>query len=144
MSSTLKKKPRSIRVAALAVLSVVIATFAMTSCTPEDVAAVHAAAQQQSATLAVMRSQSSLSDDQLARLANCESSGNPAARSRSGKYLGLYQFNQGTWNSTAAKVLPKYVGVSPAAAPPEVQDAMARALYMARGRSPWPVCGRRL
>ncbi len=86
----------------------------------------------------------SLSDAQLARLANCESSGNPRAVSKSGTYHGLYQFNQRTWNGVASAVLPSYVGVKPSQAPPYVQDAMARALYKARGRSPWPVCGRRI
>ena len=114
------------------------------ACTAEEQALVVANAQQNQATLAAQRSQNSLSDAQLARLAKCESGGNPAARSRNGLYMGLYQFNQGTWNSTAASVLPEYVGVSPAVAPPWVQDAMARALYSARGRSPWPVCGRRI
>ena len=132
------------------VLSRVVATCALAllgltaACSAEDQAAVANHLQTQNAALASMEVQSGLSDAQLARLANCESGGNPAARSSNGKYLGLYQFNQGTWNSTAASVLPAYVGVSPAAAPAEVQDAMARALYNARGRSPWPVCGRRL
>jgi len=122
-----------------------LALVALTSaCSAQDQAVVGAPAQDQTAVLASMRSQSGLSDAQLARLANCESGGNPQARSRNGRYLGLYQFNQGTWNSTAQSVLPEFVGVSPAAAPPEVQDAMARALYSVRGRSPWPVCGRRL
>lgn len=142
--STPKKKPRSIRVAALAVFSLLVAMFAMSACTPEETAAMNAVADHQNGVLAVVRSQSNLSDAQLARLANCESGGNPTARSRNGKYLGLYQFNQGTWNSTAQSVLPLYVGVSPAIAPPDVQHAMARALYAARGRSPWPVCGRRI
>ena len=54
--------------------------------------------------------------------------------------MGLYQFDQRTWNGVARSVLPEFVGVSPAVAPAEVQNAMARALYAARGRSPWPVC----
>jgi len=123
---------------ALAVLAVAA------GCSPEQQAAFSVHIDNQNAVLASVRSQSGLSDDQLARLANCESGGNPTARSRNGKYLGLYQFNQGTWNSTARSVLPSYVGVSPAIAPPEVQHAMARALYSARGRSPWPICGRRI
>jgi hypothetical protein len=84
------------------------------------------------------------SDASLARLARCESGGNPRAVSRSGRYFGLYQFDQHTWNGVASSVMPDYVGVSPAAAPPEVQTALARALHSARGRSPWPVCGRRM
>jgi hypothetical protein len=126
-------------------ISGALALAAITAaCAPGDQALVAAAGQNRTAVLASMRSQSGLSDQQLARLANCESGGNPASRSRNGKYHGLYQFNQGTWNSTAKSVLPEFVGVAPSAAPAEVQDAMARALYAARGRSPWPVCGRRM
>ena len=84
------------------------------------------------------------SDASLARLAKCESGGNPKAVSRSHRYFGLYQFDQRTWNGVANSVMPSYVGVSPADAPPEVQSALARALHAARGRSPWPVCGRRM
>ena len=86
----------------------------------------------------------SLSDEQLARLARCESGGNPRAVSASGKYHGLYQFDQRTWNGIASSVAPEYVGTRPSAAPPEVQNAMARGLHAQRGRSPWPVCGRRM
>lgn len=143
MCSTPKKKPRSTKLFALVALCL-SAMFIAASCTPEEAALViQAKSQEQQATLAVWNSRS-LSDAQLARLAKCESGGNPAARSKNGKYHGLYQFNQGTWNGTAKSVLPAYVGVNPAAAPPEVQHAMARALYSARGRSPWPVCGRRI
>ena len=140
--STLKKKPRSTRLAALALIC--LGVLFASSCTPEEITAASALRDRQDAVLTSMRTKSGLTDDQLARLANCESSGNPAARSASGKYLGLYQFDQRTWNGTAASVLPEYVGVSPAAAPPEIQSAMARFLYFVRGRSPWPVCGRRL
>ena len=94
-------------------------------CSPEQQAAFSVHIDNQNAVLASVRSQSGLSDDQLARLANCESGGNPTARSRNGKYLGLYQFNQGTWNSTARSVLPSYVGVSPAIAPPKATPRAA-------------------
>ncbi|MFN8049892.1 MAG: transglycosylase family protein [Acidimicrobiales bacterium] len=136
--------PRTALTRALALGALAILALGGAACTPEEQAVVANNIQQQNAVLTAVRSQSSLTDDQLARLANCESGGNPRARSRSGKYFGLYQFNQGTWNGVAASVLPQYVGVSPADAPPAVQDAMARALYAARGRSPWPVCGRHL
>lgn len=85
-----------------------------------------------------------LSDAQLARLAQCESSGNPTVVSKNGKYHGLYQFDQRTWDGVAKRYLPAYVGVKPSKAPKVIQDAMARALYSERGRSPWPVCGKRL
>lgn len=86
----------------------------------------------------------SLTDAQLARLAKCESGGNPTIVSKSGSYHGLYQFDQRTWNGVAKRVAPEWSGVRPSAAPAEVQHAMARTLYADRGRSPWPVCGRRI
>ena len=136
-------QPTSVLTRALACSAIALAAVT-SACSPQDQALVAGQSQQRSAVLASYRTQSGLSDEQLARLANCESGGNPAARSRNGRYFGLYQFNQGTWNSIARSVLPEFVGVNPAAAPAEVQDAMARALYLDRGRSPWPVCGRRL
>ncbi|MEZ5142898.1 MAG: transglycosylase family protein [Acidimicrobiales bacterium] len=85
-----------------------------------------------------------LSDDALARLRQCESGGNYAITDPSGTYRGAYQFDRTTWNSVAGRHFPKYVGVDPAGAAPLVQDAMARALYMERGRQPWPICGYRI
>ncbi len=72
----------------------------------------------------------------LARIAQCESGGNPAAVSASGQYRGKYQFDQSTWEA--------YGGTGdPAAAPEAEQDRIAAALYAARGPAPWPVCGYR-
>jgi septal ring factor EnvC (AmiA/AmiB activator) len=72
----------------------------------------------------------------LARIAQCESGGNPRAVSASGQYRGKYQFDQGTWEA--------YGGTGdPAAAPEAEQDRVAAALYAARGAAPWPVCGYR-
>jgi len=71
----------------------------------------------------------------LARIAACESSGNPAAVSPSGRYRGKYQFSRETWAD--------YGGTGdPAAAPESVQDSIAAKLYAARGTQPWPVCGK--
>jgi peptidoglycan hydrolase-like protein with peptidoglycan-binding domain len=71
----------------------------------------------------------------LAKIAACESSGNPAAVSASGRYRGKYQFSRETWR--------EYGGTGdPAAAPESVQDAIAAKLLAARGTQPWPVCGR--
>ena len=71
----------------------------------------------------------------LAKIAACESSGNPAAVSPSGQYRGKYQFSRETW--------AEYGGTGdPAAAPESVQDAIAAKLLAARGTQPWPVCGR--
>ena len=85
-----------------------------------------------------------LSGDQLARLRKCESGGNYRSVSSSGSFRGAYQFNRGTWNGVASRHYSLYVGVDPAAAPPVVQDAMTQALWSERGRSPWPVCGRKV
>ena len=51
---------------------------------------------------------------------------------------GAYQFMPGTWNSIARSVgRNDLVGVDPAAASPEDQDAMAIALYQQQGKAPW-------
>ena len=71
----------------------------------------------------------------LAKIAACESSGNPAAVSASGQYRGKYQFSRETW--------AEYGGTGdPAAAPEAVQDSIAAKLLAARGTQPWPVCGK--
>lgn len=80
--------------------------------------------------------------DQWAKLRNCESGNNPASRSPGGKYMGLYQFDQRTWNGTSAVIRLGYRGVAPSAAPRSVQDAAAADLYQDRGWRPWPLCGR--
>lgn len=85
-----------------------------------------------------------LSDEQLFRLRWCESTDNYNAISSSGTYRGAYQFSQSTWNYVAGIHYPQYVGWDPAFAPPQVQDAMARALWHMQGPAPWPVCGYRV
>ena len=85
-----------------------------------------------------------LSDQQLARLRQCESGGNYSATNPGGTYRGAYQFNRQTWNSVAGRHYPRLSGVDPAAAAPADQDAMARALWSERGRQSWPVCGRKV
>jgi peptidoglycan hydrolase-like protein with peptidoglycan-binding domain len=70
----------------------------------------------------------------LARIAQCESSGDPTAISSSGRYRGKYQFSRATWRALGGKG-------DPAAAPESVQDAIAAKLLAQRGTSPWPVCG---
>jgi hypothetical protein len=70
----------------------------------------------------------------LARIAQCESGGDPTAVSSSGRYRGKYQFSRATWRDLGGKG-------DPAAAPESVQDAMAAKLLAQRGTSPWPVCG---
>jgi hypothetical protein len=70
----------------------------------------------------------------LARIARCESGGDPTAISSSGRYRGKYQFSRATWRGLGGSG-------DPAAAPESVQDAMAAKLLARRGTSPWPVCG---
>jgi peptidoglycan hydrolase-like protein with peptidoglycan-binding domain len=70
----------------------------------------------------------------LARIASCESGGNPAAVSSSGRYRGKYQFSRATWRALGGRG-------DPAKAPESVQDVMAAKLLAQRGTTPWPVCG---
>jgi len=72
-----------------------------------------------------------------AALAQCESGGNPRAINPAGPYYGLYQFDLGTWQSNGGTG-------NPIDASPEEQTRVAYNLYLARGRAPWPVCGRYL
>ena len=83
-----------------------------------------------------------LPDASLARLRQCEATGNYGAVSPGGAYRGAYQFSQQTWNGVAASAFAgDYSGWDPATSPDYVQDAFARALFLQRGRAPWPVCG---
>jgi peptidoglycan hydrolase-like protein with peptidoglycan-binding domain len=70
----------------------------------------------------------------LARIAQCESGGNPAAISPGGRYRGKYQFSRATWRALGGTG-------DPATAPEAVQDQMAAKLLAQAGTSPWPVCG---
>jgi peptidoglycan hydrolase-like protein with peptidoglycan-binding domain len=70
----------------------------------------------------------------LARIAQCESGGNPAAVSPSGRYRGKYQFSRATWRAMGGTG-------DPAQAPEAEQDRRAAALLAQAGTSPWPVCG---
>jgi hypothetical protein len=70
----------------------------------------------------------------LESIAACESGGNPEAVSPEGTYRGLFQFDQGTWESVGGHG-------DPAAAPEAEQDYRAALLYSESGSSPWPVCG---
>ncbi|MCC3778057.1 DUF348 domain-containing protein [Streptomyces sp. UNOB3_S3] len=70
-------------------------------------------------------------------LAQCEAGGRPGAVDPSGTYGGLYQFDTGTWQSLGGSGRPQD-------APAEEQTMRAKKLYVSRGASPWPVCGRKL
>ncbi|WP_372408152.1 ubiquitin-like domain-containing protein [Streptomyces luteireticuli] len=70
-------------------------------------------------------------------LAQCEAGGRPDAVDPSGTYGGLYQFDVRTWQSLGGNGRPQD-------APAEEQTHRAKKLYVRRGASPWPVCGRKL
>ncbi|HVL96696.1 MAG TPA: transglycosylase family protein [Solirubrobacteraceae bacterium] len=72
----------------------------------------------------------------LARIAACESGGNPRAVSPDGRYRGKYQFSRATWRGLGGTG-------DPAKAPEAEQDRRAAALLAREGTRPWPHCGRR-
>jgi lysozyme family protein len=71
----------------------------------------------------------------LARIAQCESGGDPTAVSRNRRYFGKYQFSRATWRSVGGRG-------NPARASEAEQDRRALILYEREGTRPWPVCGR--
>lgn len=71
---------------------------------------------------------------ELAKIAQCESGGNPSAVSPSGQYRGKYQFDRPTWQEMGGSG-------DPAAAPEAEQDRRAAMLLQTKGPSAWPVCG---
>jgi peptidoglycan hydrolase-like protein with peptidoglycan-binding domain len=73
----------------------------------------------------------------LARIAQCESGGNPRAISAGGQYRGKYQFTRATWHAMGGSG-------DPARASEATQDRLALALYRASGTSPWPACSAQL
>jgi len=73
------------------------------------------------------------SSSTLAKIAACESGGNPAAVSPSGRYRGKYQFSRATWRDLGGSG-------DPAAASEAEQDRIAAKLLAARGTAPWPNC----
>ncbi len=85
-----------------------------------------------------------LTNAELARLRDCESTDNYLAISRSGLYRGAYQFDQTTWNGVAERHFPWLIGIDPIDVAPWWQDAMTRALWSERGKQPWPICGNRV
>lgn len=69
----------------------------------------------------------------LARIAQCESGGNPAAVSPDGQFRGKYQFLISTWYAVGGLGLPDE-------APEWEQDQRAYELYLRAGPGQWPVC----
>jgi peptidoglycan hydrolase-like protein with peptidoglycan-binding domain len=72
-------------------------------------------------------------DATLAKIAQCESGGDPTAVSADGTYRGKYQFDRETWRQMGATG-------DPADAPEAEQDRIAAKLLAARGTAPWPSC----
>lgn len=72
----------------------------------------------------------------LARIARCESGGDPTAVSADGRYRGKYQFSRATWRHLGG------IG-DPAKADEAEQDRMAALLLAKQGLSAWPVCSQR-
>ncbi len=70
----------------------------------------------------------------LEAIAACESGGDPEVVSADGSYMGLYQFDQGTWESVGGTG-------SPIEASAAEQTYRAALLYSRSGSSPWPICG---
>ncbi len=71
----------------------------------------------------------------LAKIARCESGGDPTAVSPDGRYRGKYQFSRATWKAVGGTG-------DPAAAPEAEQDRLAAVLLRRQGPSAWPACSR--
>ncbi len=70
----------------------------------------------------------------LARIARCESGGDPTAVSADGRYRGKFQFSRSTWRAMGGRG-------DPARAAEAEQDRRAMKLYRRAGTRPWPTCG---
>ena len=73
----------------------------------------------------------------LAKIAKCESGGDPTAISADGRYRGKYQFSRATWEALGGEG-------DPAEADEATQDAMALKLFQERGTAPWPSCSKQI
>jgi hypothetical protein len=69
----------------------------------------------------------------LARIAECESRGDPTAIGGGGLHRGKYQFTFATWYDMGGRG-------DPALAPEGEQDRRAALLLLERGTAPWPNC----
>jgi hypothetical protein len=74
-----------------------------------------------------------VADAALARIAACESGGDPTAVSADGQYHGKYQFSLATWRKVGGSG-------DPADAPEAEQDRRAATLLAQAGPSSWPNC----
>jgi peptidoglycan hydrolase-like protein with peptidoglycan-binding domain len=101
---------------------------------PQTAAALGLASGTAASTTATTAAVSGDASATLARIAACESGGDPSAISADGRYRGKYQFTRSTWAQMGGSG-------DPAAAPEAEQDRRAAALLAAQGTAPWPVCG---
>ena len=101
---------------------------------PQTRAALGLAPAPASTATATARSATSAPSATLARIAQCESGGDPQAVSADGRYRGKYQFSRATWRALGGSG-------DPAQAPEATQDRMAALLLARAGTSPWPTCG---
>lgn len=69
----------------------------------------------------------------LARIASCESGGNPTSIGGGGQFRGKYQFMNSTWEAMGGKG-------DPAKASEAEQDYRAALLFVKWGPGQWPVC----
>lgn len=76
-----------------------------------------------------------IGDDVWARLARCESGGNPRSVGGGGKYFGAFQFTLGTWHSLGFSGSPIDYSY-------EDQVTAAKRLQARSGWGQWPVCSR--
>ncbi|MDP9183028.1 MAG: transglycosylase family protein [Actinomycetota bacterium] len=90
-----------------------------------------------SATLGALAAPASAaSEDDFARLRQCESGGNYRTNTGNG-YYGAYQFDTRTWHGLGYNGYPHQ-------ASPATQDQAAHELQADRGWQPWPACARKL
>jgi membrane-bound lytic murein transglycosylase MltF len=71
------------------------------------------------------------------QIAMCESSMNPQAISPTGKYMGLFQFSQASWEFVGQKGKPHEANWF-------IQYKAARDLHKIQGWKAWPACSKKL
>ena len=71
------------------------------------------------------------------QIAMCESSMNPQAISPSGKYMGLFQFSQASWEFVGQQGKPHEASW-------QTQYKAARDLHKIQGWKAWPTCSKKL
>jgi hypothetical protein len=71
------------------------------------------------------------------QIAMCESSMNPQAISPTGKYMGLFQFSQASWEFVGQQGKPHEANWF-------IQYKAARDLHKIQGWKAWPACSKKL